>query len=77
MTPDLERLARDHRGKLKVGRLDVDRNLATAERLGVKAFPTLLILNNGREIARLTDLHGYAELAAWVQRSLREPVRAQ
>lgn len=73
MASDLERLARDYKGKLKVGRLDVDRNMAVAERFGVKAFPTLVAFRNGREVARLSGGHAYAELKAWAERVLQSP----
>jgi len=72
MAHDMERLARDYKGKLSVGRLNVDRHMALAEKHGVKVFPTLVVLKNGREVARLAGLHSYAELTAWAQRVLHE-----
>jgi thioredoxin len=72
VAPGLEELARDYKGKLKVGWLDADRNLAVAQRFGIKAFPTLLILRNGKEVARRSDANIHAELRDWVERVLRE-----
>ena len=62
MTPDLERLALYYRGKLRVGRLDVDRNMATAEKFGVKKFPTLIVFKNGKEVERTERYYNYPDL---------------
>lgn len=62
MTPDLERLALYYRGKLRVGRLDVDRNMATAEKFGVKKFPTLIVFKNGKEVERTETYYNYPDL---------------
>lgn len=72
MAPDLEKLARDYKGKLKVGRLNVDRNMDTAQKFHPKVLPTLVVLENGREVARLPDGHTYAELKVWIDRVLQE-----
>jgi thiol-disulfide isomerase/thioredoxin len=66
MTRDLERLARDCKGKLKVGRIDVDRNFAMIDRLGIKAAPTLILLRDGKEIARKSTYFDDAKLRAWI-----------
>ena len=62
MTPDLEKLAQSYRGKLRVGKLDVDRNMATAEKFGVKKFPTLIVFKNGKEVERSERYYSYPDL---------------
>jgi thioredoxin 1 len=41
--PTLEHLARTFRDKLKVAKLNVDENMATASKFGVMSIPTLLL----------------------------------
>ncbi|WP_437632745.1 thioredoxin family protein [Sorangium sp. So ce854] len=71
MAPDLEMLARSYKGTLRVGRINVDRNMGIAERFGVGVFPTLVMLKNGKEVGRVEKLLGYAELSRWVEGELR------
>lgn len=45
--PTLEHLARTFRDKLKVVKLNVDENMATASKFGVMSIPTLLLFKRG------------------------------
>ncbi len=45
-----------------MGRLDVDRNMATAEKFGVKKFPTLIVFKNGKEVERTERYYNYPDL---------------
>ncbi|MBT8124703.1 MAG: thioredoxin [Gammaproteobacteria bacterium] len=47
IAPSLEQLAKDHAGKLKVCKLDVDSSRKTAVQYGVRGIPTLIIFKNG------------------------------
>jgi thioredoxin len=56
IAPVIEQLTSELAGKVRIGKLDVDKNPATASRFGVQSIPTLLILKGGREIDRLVGL---------------------
>jgi len=51
--PLVDQLASEFAGRVRVGKLNVDDNPATASRFGVRSIPTLLILRDGREIDRI------------------------
>jgi thioredoxin 2 len=51
--PIVDQLARELAGRVRVGKLNVDDNPATASRFGVRSIPTLLILRNGSEVDRI------------------------
>jgi len=51
--PVVNQLAGDLAGRVRVGKLNVDENPATASRFGVQSIPTLLILRDGREVDRI------------------------
>lgn len=53
IAPVLEQLAKELSGKVRVGKLDVDKNQQTAARFRVQSIPTLLILKDGKEIDRI------------------------
>ena len=48
IAPTLEAIARDYTGKLRVAKVNVDENMATPERYGVRGIPTLLLIKNGQ-----------------------------
>ena len=56
LEPRLERVAQQFAGRLPVYRVDVERDIAVAERFGVRSIPTVLILREGKEVERLDGL---------------------
>jgi thioredoxin 1 len=53
IAPMVEELAGEYAGKLKVGKVDVDRNSDTASRYGIRSIPTLLVFKDGEVAKRL------------------------
>jgi len=49
----LEQLATELSGRVRVAKLNTDENPITASRFGVRSIPTLLVLKDGKEIDRL------------------------
>ncbi|HSH77573.1 MAG TPA: thioredoxin family protein [Herpetosiphonaceae bacterium] len=64
LEPRLERIAQQYAGRISVYRVDIDRDLAVAERFGVTSLPTVLIFVTGNEVARLDGLITEAVLEA-------------
>lgn len=48
LAPIVDEVAAAYNGKVKVGKMDVDRNPSTPQRYGVRGIPTLLIFKNGQ-----------------------------
>jgi thioredoxin 1 len=53
IAPIVEELASEYQGKIKVGKMDVDRNGATPMRYKVTGIPTLLVFKNGQVVEQL------------------------
>ena len=53
VSPILEELSRDHRGKLKVIKVNVDDNPVTAQRYQAFSIPTIMVLRNGQPVDRI------------------------
>ena len=56
LTPTIEKLAEEYAGKVFIGKLNVDENLKTAERFQIFSIPTMLIIENGKEVDRIVGL---------------------
>jgi thioredoxin len=54
-----------------VYRVDIDRNMAVAERFHVQSLPTILVLHNGREVERLDGLITETQLRNAFEQSSR------
>jgi thioredoxin 2 len=68
MAPVLDQLARELAGRVRVAKLNVDENPATAARFAVRAIPTLLLLDRGREVDRLVGVPSRSELTRRLRR---------
>tara|TARA_B110000858_G_scaffold49731_1_gene57482 strand:- start:1886 stop:2212 length:327 start_codon:yes stop_codon:yes gene_type:complete len=53
IAPMIEEIAGDYEGKIKVGKVDVDKNQNTAMKFGVRSIPTLLVLKNGEVVNQI------------------------
>ena len=53
IAPVLEEVASEYVGKIKVGKVDVDKNQNTAMKYGVRSIPTLLLMKDGEVINQL------------------------
>lgn len=50
IAPHVEQLAREYNGRLKVAKLDTDRNQTTAQRYQVRSIPTFIIFDGGQPV---------------------------
>ena len=53
IAPILEQIASEHDGQLKVAKLDVDTNPATATKYGIRGIPTMIVFKNGDPVETL------------------------
>ncbi|MDP2273172.1 MAG: thioredoxin [Archangium sp.] len=53
IAPALEELATQYKGQLKIAKVDVDENQATAEQFGIRSIPTLLMFKGGKVVEQL------------------------
>lgn len=53
ITPILEAIARDYGKKLTIVKLNADDNLATTERYGALALPTMIVFSHGEPVKRI------------------------
>ncbi len=68
IAPMVEELAGEMSGRVRVAKLNVDENPATAARFGVQSIPTLLVLQQGREVDRIVGVQPKSEIARRLER---------
>jgi thioredoxin 1 len=64
VSPIVDQIAAEHAAKLKVVKLNVDENPATARDYGIMSIPTLLVVQGGKEAKRIVGAKGKAQLEA-------------
>jgi thioredoxin 2 len=62
MEPVIEELAASLAGKVRVAKLDIDRNPEAAARLRILGVPTLIVFKDGREVTRMVGARDKGEL---------------
>jgi thioredoxin 1 len=48
LAPLVDEIAKSYNGKIRVAKMDVDKNMSTPQRYGVRGIPTLLIFKGGQ-----------------------------
>lgn len=77
IAPALEELAAETAGRVRIAKLNIDENKATAARFNVRSIPTLLILKSGREVDRLVGVLPKSEIKRRLERALGSDGRGQ
>jgi len=67
MAPILEQVAAQHSGKLRVIKLDVDKNPAVAQQFRVQSIPTLILFSHGQPVWRQAGVVAAAQLTRALQ----------
>jgi thioredoxin 2 len=62
LAPVVDQLASELAGRVKVAKLDVDANPATAARFQLRSIPTLLVVKGGREVDRIVGVRPKDEI---------------
>lgn len=62
VAPVLEELANEMAGRVRVAKVNVDENPATASRFQVRSIPTLLVLKGGQEMERIVGVQPKDEI---------------
>ncbi len=67
VAPVLEEIASEHRGKLRVAKVNVDENLDVTRRFAVMSIPTLILFKEGEPQLRLIGAKGKGQLLQELQ----------
>jgi thioredoxin 1 len=62
MAPVIDEIASQTKGKVKVGKVDVDKNGPIANQFGIQAIPTIIIFKDGLPVETLVGIQSKAAL---------------
>jgi thioredoxin 1 len=67
LAPMLQQVARQHTGRLRVVKLDVDKNPAVAQQFRVQSIPTLILFKGGAPVWRQSGAQSAEALSRALQ----------
>ena len=70
MGPVLEKISEEYEGKLNVGKLNVDENMALAIEYKIDSIPALKLFKDGKVIAETIGFMPEESLKAWIDEAL-------
>ena len=70
VSPIVQEVATEYEGRLKVGKLDVDTNQASAAKQNVMSIPTLLIFKEGQVVAQQVGALSKTQLTEFIETHL-------
>ena len=62
VSPIVEELARDYKGKVKIASMDVDGNRQTPAKFGIRNIPTLILFKGGEVVRTIIGAHPKSHL---------------
>ncbi len=76
VSPALAELATERRGQIKLVKVNVDESPRLQQRFEVQAIPTLMVIRDGKAVARQAGAAPVAALRSWLDQSLATPAQA-
>jgi thioredoxin len=70
IAPAVEELAAEYKGKLKVGKLDVDAHQNVPQKYGIMSIPTLILFKNGQVADQVVGAVPKSKLAELVKKAV-------
>lgn len=66
MAPELQKFAKNNTGKLRVIKIDVDKNQPAAQQFNIQGVPTLILFKNGKILWRQSGALSSQQISAAV-----------
>ena len=67
MAPEFARAAAQLEPQVRLGKLDTEAEPALASRVGIRSIPTMVLLHDGRELARQSGAMPASAIVQWVR----------
>lgn len=77
LAPVVDEVATQYQGKLKVMKMDVDKNSATPSRYGIRGIPALLLFKDGKVAEQITGFVPKDTIEKSIAKVINAPVAVQ
>jgi len=67
MAPELQKFAQNNTGKLRVIKIDIDKNPAVAQQFRIQGVPTLILFKEGKVLWRQSGAMSQSQISAAVK----------
>ena len=74
IAPIVEELAAQYKGKIKVGKLDIDAHQGVPQKYGIMSIPTLILFKNGQQADQIVGAVPKSKIEQMIQRSIAPSV---
>ncbi len=71
IAPEVEAVAKQYNGKVKVVRINTDENREIIGKYNIKSIPTLMLFKNGENINRIVGYHSRNDISKFVNQNLK------
>jgi len=71
MAPAFEQAARELEPEMRLAKIDTEAEPNLSAKYGIRSIPTLILLQNGREVARQPGAMGAAHIVDWARGNVR------
>ncbi|MBM2834745.1 MAG: trxA [Candidatus Brocadiaceae bacterium] len=64
LAPVIDELAKEYKGKVKIGKLDTEENNSTPTKFGITAIPTIIVFKSGQSVNKMVGVKSRKDLKA-------------
>jgi thioredoxin 1 len=68
--PTIEELAKEYKGRAKVGKVNVDQNPGIAEKYGIRGIPTIILFSKGEVAEQLVGVQSKEKMVEIIDKNL-------
>ncbi len=70
IAPSVEALAAEYKGKVKVGKLNIDDHMQVPQKYGIRSIPTLLVFKGGQVVGQIVGAVPQSKIEAELKKHL-------
>ena len=70
IAPILEEVSNDYEGKVRIAKMNVDENLTTPAKYGIRGIPTLMLFRGGEVVATKVGALSKSQLSSFLDSNL-------